>query len=153
MPESFQAAATRDREADRQEMLRRTAAARPPAPGSSQATPQPGPSHRGQPQTNSRLPCNPAVDFGMPTRQLPPYPTQGYSTPALPQAPCTPGLPAPPKAQASKPSGTATCYQTERRRFRTSASKICVIRCGLPLRLIETNLYLITAGIVLAINY
>ena len=30
--------------------------------------------------------------------------------------------------------------------------KICVIPCGLPLRLMETNLCLITAGIVLAIN-
>ena len=95
----FQAAAAREREADRQEMLRRTAAARPPAPGPSQGPPQPGPSHREQLQTSSRLPY-PAVDFGMPARQLPPYPTQGYCTPVLTQAPRPPGLPAPPKAQS-----------------------------------------------------
>ena len=55
--------------------------------------------------TSSRLPYPPVI-FGMPARQPPPYPTQGYCAPVLPQAPYPPGRPAPPKAQASKPSGT-----------------------------------------------
>ena len=61
--QDFHATAARDREADCQEMLRRTATARPPTPGTSQQDP---------PQSSSRLPYPPA-DFGVPARQPPPY--------------------------------------------------------------------------------
>ena len=65
---AFQAAATRDREAVRQEMLRRTDASQP----------TPGPSRQESPQP--RLPY-PPTDFRVPARQPPPYPTQGLSVP------------------------------------------------------------------------
>ena len=58
-------------------MIRRTTTARPPVPGPSQGPPQPGPNHRVQPQITSKLPY-PPVDFGLPARPTPPYPTQGY---------------------------------------------------------------------------
>ena len=96
----FQAAAASDRETDLQEMVRRTTTARPPASGPSRVPLQPGPSHREQPHTTSRLPYPPA-DFGLPPKPTPPYPTQGYCAPVLPQVPCPPGPSAPPQAQTS----------------------------------------------------
>ena len=87
----FQATAAKDREADRQEMLRRTATARPPTPG---------PSHQDPLQSTSRLPYPPA-DFGVPARRPPPYPTQGYG--AHSQATRTQGHPAP--SQSTRPTG------------------------------------------------
>ena len=89
----FQAAAARDREADRQEILRRT------------ATPQPTPGPSCQESSQPRLPYPPA-DFGIPARQPPPYPTQGYSASSAPQAICTQGLPVPPPVQPTRPPGT-----------------------------------------------
>ena len=85
---AFQEAAARDREADRQEMLRRTAAPPPVAGPSRQEPPQP------------RLPYPPA-DFRAPTRQPPPYPTQGYSASSI----ATQRPPVPPTVQPSRPAG------------------------------------------------
>ena len=59
---NVQAAAARDREADRQEMIRRTTTARPTASVPTQGPSHTGPSTREQPHTTSRLP-------------YPPYPT------------------------------------------------------------------------------
>ena len=91
--QDFQAAAARDREADCQEMLRRTATARSPAQGPSQQDPAP---------SSLRLPY-PSADFGAPARRPPPYPTQGYGTPSHSQATRTQGHPAPP--HATRPTG------------------------------------------------
>ena len=100
----FQAAAARDREAGRQEMLRRTASARPPAPVAT--------THLNRAPA-ARIHLRPTRSS--PTHQLtlvfqpdgpPPYPTQGYSTPALTQASCSQGHPAPPQAQPTRPPGT-----------------------------------------------
>ena len=102
---NFQAAATRDRESDRQEMIRRTTTARPTASDPSQGPSHTGPSTREQPQTTSRLPYPPA-DFGLPLHPTPPYPVQGYCAPTVPQAPCLPGPVGPPQARTSKPSGS-----------------------------------------------
>ena len=85
---AFQEAAARDREADRQEMLRRTAAPPPVAGPCRQEPPQP------------RLPYPPA-DFRAPTRQPPPYPTQGYSASStVTQRPTVP-----PTVQPTRPAG------------------------------------------------
>ena len=103
---NVQAAAARDREADRQEMIRRTTTARPTA-----SVPTQGPSHTGpstweQPHTTSRLPYPPA-DFGLPLQPTPPYPVQGYCAPTVSQAPRLPGPVAPPQAGTSKPGPVA----------------------------------------------
>ena len=90
---NFQATAAKDREADRQEMLRRTAAPQP----------TPGTSHLEPPHL--RLPYPPA-DFGVQARQLPPYPIQGYSGPPSSQVSRTQGLPAPPPVQPTGPPGS-----------------------------------------------
>ena len=68
----FQVTAARGTEFDRQEMLRRTEAVRPPGPG---------PSHEEQPQATLRLPY-PPPDFVSAPRRPPPYPTQGYGMPS-----------------------------------------------------------------------
>ena len=88
----FQVAATKDREADRQEMLRCNAMVRPPAPD---------PSHQELPQPTLRLPY-PPPDFGSAPRRSPPYPTQGYGMPSHPQLTHNQGHLAPP--QASQPT-------------------------------------------------
>ena len=93
----FQATATKDMETDRQEMLRRKAMVRPPAPG---------PSHQEQPQPTLRLP-SPPPNFVSSTRRSPPYPTQGYGVPSHPQPTHIQGHPAPPQAtQPTRSSGT-----------------------------------------------
>ena len=85
---AFQEAAARDREADRQEMLRRTAAPPPASGPSRQEPPQP------------RLPYPPA-DFRAPTRQPPSYPSQGYSASSTKtQRPLVP-----PPVQPTRPTG------------------------------------------------
>ena len=89
---AFQEAAARDREADRQEMLRQTAAPQP----------TPGPSPQEPPQP--RLPYPPA-DFRAPTRQPPPYPTQGYSASSALTATHTQRPPVPPPVQPTRLTG------------------------------------------------
>ena len=101
-------------------MIRRTTTARPIASGPSQGPPQPGPSHREQPQTTLRLPYPPA-DFGLPPKPTPPYPTQGYCVPVVPQVPRPPGPSAPPQAQSPSPPEQPTYCQTERNCSQTSA--------------------------------
>ena len=70
----FQASAAKDREDDRREMLRRTAALQPTAPE---------PSRGEKPQAQPMLPYPPRDSFPT-SRQEPPYPTQGYPAPSRP---------------------------------------------------------------------